>query len=102
LTTNRILETVEFGEWLRGIVDVRTRATIHVRLRRLSLGNPGDVRPVGEAVSELRIAIGPGYRVYYTRVGDRTWLILLGGSKATQQRDIRRAKALARIFEQER
>jgi putative addiction module killer protein len=69
---------------------------INVRIRRLSLGNPGDVRPVGEGVSEMRIDYGPGYRVYFVQRGRAMVVLLAGGDKRTQQRDIETAHALAR------
>jgi putative addiction module killer protein len=69
---------------------------VQARIRRLSIGNPGDVRPVGEGVSEMRIDYGPGYRVYYIRRGDALVVLLAGGDKRTQDRDIATARALAR------
>jgi putative addiction module killer protein len=86
--------TEEFDVWLRSLRDERGRAKVLVRLERLEAGNPGDVGPVGEGVSELRIDFGPGYRVYYKRRGERID-ILWGGDKGSQERDIRKAKALA-------
>jgi putative addiction module killer protein len=80
---------------LRAYAIVR-RARITARIRRLSLGNPGDVKPVGGGVSEMRIDWGPGYRVYFARRGDVVVILLCGGDKRTQDRDIRRAIALAR------
>ena len=69
---------------------------IDIRIRRLSLGNPGDVRPVGAGISELRIDYGPGYRVYFVRRGRALVILLAGGDKSSQQRDIARARSLAR------
>jgi putative addiction module killer protein len=69
---------------------------INIRIRRLSLENPGDVKPVGEGISELRIDYGPGYRVYYTQRGNEFILLLIGGDKSTQDKDIITAKSLAR------
>jgi putative addiction module killer protein len=86
-----IRQTEAFETWLNRLRDPTARAKILVRLRRLALGNPGDVRPVGGGVSELRIDHGPGYRVYFTRRGSVLILILCGGDKRTQQRDIARA-----------
>jgi putative addiction module killer protein len=80
---------------LRAYAIVR-RARITARIRRLSLGNPGDVKPVGGGVSEMRIDWGPGYRVYFARRGDVVVILLCGSDKRTQDRDIRRAIALAR------
>lgn len=76
--------------------DPRARARIAKRIDRLARGNPGDVKPVGEGVSEMRIDYGPGYRVYYAQRGKHVVLLLCGGDKASQERDIRRAKALAK------
>jgi putative addiction module killer protein len=76
--------------------DDRARARIEVRIYRLSLGNPGDVKPVGEGVSEMRVDYGPGYRVYLTRRGKDIVILLCGGDKRTQSKDIATAKALAR------
>jgi putative addiction module killer protein len=75
--------------------DIRARARILVRIERLSLGNPGDVKPVGEGVSELRIAYGPGYRVYFKEVGQTVVVLLAGGDKRTQAKDIKSALRLA-------
>ena len=78
-----------FREWLR---DVRARARIRVRLNRVRLGNFGDAKSVGDGVSELRIPYGPGYRVYFARTGSTVVLLLCGGDKATQKRDVNTAK----------
>ena len=85
-----------FLKWLRGLRDVRAISRIQARVDRLSLGNPGDVRPVGQGVSELRVAYGSGYRVYYVQHGTTLAVLLCGGDKGTQEADIVRAKALAR------
>lgn len=79
--------------WLRGLRDARARAQIEVRLRRVSAGNFGDCKPVGEGVSELRVDIGTGYRVYYGKHGQALIILLCGGDKGSQQADITRAKA---------
>lgn len=92
----RVRKTAEFAAWLDGLRDVRARARILVRIDRLVAGNPGDVRPVGEGVSELRIDHGLGYRVYLVFRGDDLVVLLLGGDKRTQRRDIGRAIELAR------
>lgn len=76
--------------------DERARARIDVRIKRLALGNAGDVKPVGEGVSELRIDYGPGYRVYFAQRGSEIVLLLCGGDKRTQDRDIREAQSLNR------
>ena len=75
--------------------DIRARARILVRIERLSLGNPGDVKPVGEGVSEMRIDYGPGYRVYFKKIGQRVVVLLAGGDKRTQAKDIKSALRLA-------
>jgi putative addiction module killer protein len=82
-----------FVEWLERLQDRQARARIEARLARAAVGNFGDVVPVGEGVSELRIDWGPGYRVYFGQVGQVTVLLLCAGDKRTQQRDIKRAKA---------
>jgi putative addiction module killer protein len=89
-------QTSVFAKWLGGLRDRRARARIQVRLDRLALGLAGDVKPVGSGVSELRIDHGPGYRVYFKRKGDDVVILLAGGNKRTQDRDIQRALALAR------
>lgn len=81
-----------FKEWLEGLRDVRARAKVRVRLDRARLGNLGDCKPVGNGISELRIDYGPGYRVYFGLEGDRLVLLLLGGDKGSQERDISLAK----------
>lgn len=91
-----IRQTVAFSRWLGGLKDRKARARILVRIDRLSLGNPGDVKPVGEGVSELRITYGPGYRVYFTQRSNRLVLLLCGGNKGSQKRDIATALAMAR------
>lgn len=87
--------TVEFRTWLATVTDLAARAAILGRLDRFRSGNPGDVKPVGDGVSEMRINHGPGFRIYYTRVGSTVFLLLAGGNKGTQTSDIKRAKALA-------
>ena len=91
-----IRQTGTFARWFEGLRDQQARARILVRIRRLSLDNPGDVRPVGKGVSELRIAWGPGYRVYFTRRGPALVILLAGGDKRTQAKDVRAAVQLAR------
>jgi len=91
-----VRQTEVFSNWLRKLVDHTARARIQIRIRRLSLGNFGDVKPVGEGVSELRVDYGPGYRVYLQRRGNLLAILLAGGSKKTQQADIAKAKKLAR------
>ena len=91
-----IRQTDVYRDWFEGLKDRQARARILVRLRRLALGNPGDVKPVGEGVSELRIDYGPGYRVYCTQQGETVVVLLAGGDKRTQARDVDTARALAR------
>lgn len=85
-----------FSRWIDQLSDDQAIARILTRIYRLSLGNFGDVKSVGEGVSELRIDYGPGYRVYLTRIGLQIVLLLAGGTKKTQQKDIDRAKAMAK------
>ena len=91
-----VRETNAFTAWLSGLRDRRAVARIAVRLARYADGNPGDVRPVGEGVSELRIDYGPGYRVYVKQAGAVLVFVLGGGDKRTQAADVQRAKALAK------
>ena len=85
-----------FVQWLDELRDIRARARIQARIERLAAGNPGDVKPVGDGVSELRIDYGPGYRVYFTRRGNEVLILLAGGDKSTQDTDIKIAQGLAR------
>lgn len=91
-----IRKTEVFAKWLDGLEDVRARARVLVRIERLATGNPGDVAPVGEGVSELKINYGPGYRVYYKQFGETLVILLAGGDKHTQGRDVKTALRLAR------
>ncbi|MER2253189.1 type II toxin-antitoxin system RelE/ParE family toxin [Methylorubrum podarium] len=91
-----IRRTIVFQSWIDGLRDVRAVARIAKRIDRLALGNPGDVKPVGDGVSEMRIDYGPGYRVYFTTQGRQIVILLCGGDKSSQERDIRAAKALAK------
>lgn len=90
----QILRTGAFDLWLRALRDLKGRARIDMRIKRLAGGNPGDATPVGKGVSELRIDTGPGYRVYYATRGDELIVLLAGGDKSTQRRDIEDALAL--------
>ena len=89
-------ETPDFKSWLMDLKDRAAKAVIAGRISRLAFGLMGDVRPVGEGVSELRIHIGPGYRVYIVKRGETLIVVLCGGDKGSQSRDIEKAKALAR------
>ncbi|MFM9849462.1 MAG: type II toxin-antitoxin system RelE/ParE family toxin [Hyphomicrobiaceae bacterium] len=95
-----VRRTDEFQKWLRELRDMRARNKILIRVARLSHGNPGDVEPVGEGVSELRINYGPGYRVYFIQRGTRYIMLLAGGDKSTQDGDIATAKRLAAEYEE--
>ncbi|WP_281282988.1 type II toxin-antitoxin system RelE/ParE family toxin [Geomonas ferrireducens] len=88
-------KTKRFADWLDNLYDVRAKARILVRIERLSAGNAGDVKPVGEGVSEMRIDYGRGYRVYFTMRGSKLIILLAGGNKASQTRDIKLALRLA-------
>ncbi|MDO8275584.1 MAG: type II toxin-antitoxin system RelE/ParE family toxin [Serpentinimonas sp.] len=91
-----VRQTVAYAEWYSGLRDRQTKARIDIRIRRLSLGNPGDVKPVGDGVAELRIDHGPGYRVYFVQQGVVLIVLLAGGDKSSQDKDIRLDKALAK------
>jgi putative addiction module killer protein len=91
-----IRKTEVYALWLDGLRDLSARARIQVRVERLAAGNAGDVKPVGEGVSELRINYGPGYRVYFTMRGRELVVLLAGGDKGTQTTDIKTALHLAR------
>ena len=91
-----IRETPAYAAWFSALRDRTAKARIGIRIRRLSLGNPGDVRPIGESVSELRIHDGPGYRIYFTKQGETVVILLAGGDKSSQEQDIRHAKDLTR------
>ena len=90
-----VRQTDVFTDWFAGLRDREARARITARIRRLSIGNPGDVKPVGSGVSEMRIDCGPGYRVYFVRRGGMIVVLLCGGDKRNQDRDIARAVELA-------
>ena len=91
-----ILTTDVFDRWFNALRDIRARARIQVRIDRLQLGNPGQVAPVGDGVSEMKVDYGPGYRVYFARRGQTVALLLAGGDKHTQAADIRLAQQLLR------
>ena len=91
-----VRRTEIYAKWLDGLKDVRARARVLIRVERLAAGNPGDVRPVGEGVSEMRIDYGPGYRVYFKKRGHTVVVLLAGGNKRTQSADIEMALYLAR------
>ncbi len=89
-----VRKTDEFDDWILALNDRKAVAKILARIERLALGNPGDVKPVGGGVSEMRIPYGSGYRVYYKQIGKEIILLLCGGDKTTQEKDIRRAKEI--------
>src|SRR5262247_712901 len=94
-----VRQTDVYARWFEGLRDRQARARILVRVRRLSLGNPGDVRPVGDGVSEMRIDYGPGYRVYFVSQGQELIVLLAGGDKRSQANDIQIARDLARSLQ---
>lgn len=89
----------EFTEWLDGLSDASVRGIVAARIKRLERGLMGDVEPVGDGVSELRIHFGAGWRIYFVQRGDQLMVLLVGGSKRTQKTDIKRAKALAALLD---
>ena len=91
----RVRKTSLYKKWIKNLRDNQARYRILTRIKRLEEGNPGDVEPVGEGISEMRIHYGPGYRVYYKDVGNEIVILLCGGDKSTQQTDIARAKQIA-------
>jgi len=95
-----VRQTAAYADWFTNLRDRAAKVRIDIRIRRLSLGNPGDAKPVGEGVLELRVNYGPGYRVYYVQKAQIFVVLLAGGDKSTQDRDIRQAKALARDLQE--
>lgn len=95
-TMNQFVETSTFADWFSCLRDAQAKARINARLRRAELGNFGDCEPVGEGVSEIRIHYGPGYRVYFLQRGYEVFILLAGGDKSTQSKDIKTALQLAR------
>ncbi|OFE17272.1 addiction module protein [Humibacillus sp. DSM 29435] len=96
-----VVKTEDFEKWLRNLKDRVGRLQIVARIDRLADGSPGDAKPIGQGLWELRLMFGPGYRVYYLHDGQRVILLLCGGDKATQQRDIERAHRLADEYRNE-
>ncbi|MDQ7074237.1 MAG: type II toxin-antitoxin system RelE/ParE family toxin [Gammaproteobacteria bacterium] len=92
----KIQKTSLYAKWLNGLRDIKTRSRILVRIERLAQGNLGDVKPIGEGVSELRIHCGSGYRVYFKKSGSQLIILLAGGDKSSQAKDIQKALKLAR------
>ena len=93
---NTFLRSSDFDSWLSNLVDQKAKARILARLLSATFGNFGDCEAVGEGVSEMRIHVGPGYRVYYTRTGSTVYVLLAGGVKASQTKDIAKARKMAR------
>ena len=93
---NVFQSTKEFDDWLRGLKDRVAKARIFGRIDAATLGNFGECEAVGEGVSEMKIHVGPGYRIYYTRIGTVVYVLLAGGNKSTQKKEIKRALELAR------
>ena len=96
-----VRQTAHFADWLEDLRDLRARARVQARIERLIGGNPGDAKPIGSGVSELRINYGPGYRVYFQQRGSTLIILLAGGDKSTQARDIEEALLLARQIKEE-
>jgi putative addiction module killer protein len=93
-----VRQTEEFSAWLDSLADANALARVVARIRRMERGNPGDIRSVGTGVMEMRIPYGPGYRIYYLQRGPRRAILLCGGDKRTQQRDIKLARILAKTL----
>lgn len=96
----RVERTDEFSDWIDALADLSGRARILMRVDRLISGNPGQHRNLTEGISELKVDVGPGYRVYYSKRGDRLLLLLAGGDKSTQRKDVRLAVQLAKGFKE--
>jgi putative addiction module killer protein len=94
----KIRESSVYKKWIKNLRDERARYRINARIERLKQGNPGDVKPAGEGVSEMRIDYGTGYRVYFKNTGKEIIILLCGGDKATQDEDIKQAKKIAAAF----
>jgi len=97
----KIRRSSVYTKWLKNLRDQRARSLIFKRTKRLAEGNPGDVKPAGEGISEMRIDYGPGYRVYFKDTGREIIILLCGGDKRTQQADIINAKKIAKLYEEE-
>lgn len=100
MATVRVIKSETFAKWIDGLRDRVAVARIEVRIARMADGNPGDVKPVGNGISEMRVNHGPGYRVYFLRRGDTVVILLCGGDKSSQNKDITRAYELAEEWKQ--
>ena len=96
-----LIKSDAYDDWIKQLRDERAKARIYTRIDRLENGNPGDVKPVGDGISEMRIDYGPGYRVYYKDTGKKIIILLCGGDKTTQSADIIRAKQIAAHYKKE-
>jgi putative addiction module killer protein len=99
MTVIEVRQSDQFQDWLRRLRDDKARARVANRIRRMELGNPGDTRQLGGGLTEMKIDYGPGYRVYFVRKGDAIVVLLCGGDKRTQRRDIEKARAIAQELE---
>lgn len=97
---NTILRTEDFDTWLRKLKDAKGKARIVERIRSAERGNWGDFDSIGHGISEMRIHFGPGYRVYFSRIGDVVYLLLCGGDKGNQKRDIAKAQEMAKLLKE--
>jgi len=97
----KVKETELFSKWLLKLKDIRAKVSIIRRIKRVKVGNFGDHKSVGDRVSELRITTGQGYRVYYTQKGNEIIVLLIGGNKSTQSKDIEKAKEMAKEYQDE-
>jgi putative addiction module killer protein len=93
---NTFVRSSDFDAWLTELADDKAKARILARIRSAAFGNFGDCEPVGDGVSEMRIHVGPGYRLYFVRTGTTLYVLLVGGDKASQKKDVARAKSMAR------
>ena len=105
ISHNQIMKEIRrstvFDKWFKKLRDSQAKARIFARIKRLANRNPGDVKPAGEGISEMRIDYGPGYRVYFKDTGREIIILLCGGDKSTQQSDINEAKKIARLYDKE-
>jgi putative addiction module killer protein len=98
---NTVNATEEFTDWVSALTDVKARAAIYLRIKRAELGNFGEYKVLDEGVSEMKVDVSPGYRVYFAREGRVTYLLLCGGDKSTQKADIKRARAMWKTIKEQ-